>query len=181
MDWDVLLTFETFSQYKNQYGPHTQAVVNCFETLDTISWFSHVGAEREGREEVRVDTWSDAIDPIFHKQGTVFDKDGHLNPPSALIADFREAKTYKKWIASAISAVTEYADYEHYIPSYFEKPEADFMRRYINKYLAHVLIEIITADEHECTFYREQLTWFEGGHFTCGWVGEYPAGVHRVF
>ena len=181
MRWEELLTFETFSNYKNQYGPHTQAVVNCFETLDTISWFSQVGAEHPDRAEARVDTWSDAVDPIFHKSGTVYDRDGHLIGPSELIAAFREKKVLKKWVTAAIGAVGPYADYEHYIPGYFEKAEADFMRRYINKYLEHVLIEIISADEHDCTFYREQLTWFEAGHFTCGWVGEWPNGVHRVF
>lgn len=179
MDWEELLTFETFSDYKNEYGPHTQAVVNCFETLDTISWFSQVGAERADRSEERVNTWSDAVDPIFHKAGDTYDRDGHLKGPAAIIAEARDTKGLKKPLAAAISAVAEYADYVNYIPSYFEKAEVDFMKRYMGKYLESVLVEIIA--DLDCTFYRQQLVWFEAGHFPCGWVGEWPDGVLRVF
>ena len=181
MDWEELLTFETFSDYKDEYGPHTQAVVNCFETLDTISWFSQVGAEHPGRPEQRVDTWSDALDPLFHKPTDAYDQDGHLREPSELIEGLRNKRGFTKWNKSAISAVAAYTEYNHYIPSYFEKNEVGFMKRYMDKYFEHLLIEIITADEHDCTFYRQQLTWWEAGHFVCGWVGEWPEGVLRVF
>lgn len=181
MNWENLLTFETFDNYSNEFGPHTQAVVNCYETLETISWFTHVGAEHAGRDEERVDTWSDAIDPIFHRAGGSVDKDGHLKAAAELIGGLREKRGYKKFVRNAVSKVKDHAVYAHYIPAYFEKNEVDFTVRYLDKYLEHVIIEIVTADEHDCTFYREQLTWWDAGHFVCGWVGDWPEGKHRVF
>lgn len=181
MDWAELLSFETFPNYKNEFGPHTQAVVNCFETLETISWFSHVGAEREGRAEVRLDTWSDAIETIFQKAADRYDKSGQLRGPAELVAKYREHKSFKKWIDKAVAAAADRADYANYIPSYFEKAEVDFMKRYLAGYLENLLTEIIASDEHDCTYFRAQLSWFEAGHFPCGWVGEWPDGVARVF
>ena len=181
MNWEELLTFESFDGAKEEYGPHTKAVRNCLATLDHISWFCHVGAEHAGRPEERVDTWSDAIDPIFHRAGEEIDKDGHLKEPAELMQSLREKRGYTKFNRAAIAAVGEFADYVNYIPSYFEKHEVDFTKRYLNKFLEHLVIEIVTADEHDCTFYREQLPWWEAGHFVCGWVGDYPDGVLRAF
>ena len=181
MNWELLLTFEKFPDYDDQYGPHTQAVVNAFETIDTISWFCMVGAERENRSEVRVNTWSDAIDPLFHHRMQRYDDDGHLRVAREPLEEFKSKRKFKKAIKTATQTIIDRADYANYIPAYFEKPELGFMTRYMNTYLENLVTEIVTADEHESTYYRAQLTWLEGGHFPCGWEGEYPDGASRVF
>lgn len=176
--WEELLSFETLDA-GTQYGPHTQAVANCFATLETVSWFAHVGADHVNRPEERVDTWSDAVEPLMRLPG--YDADGHLLGPSELIGGFRGKRGTTKYQRAALPKVADYADYIDYIPPYFEKPQLDFLKRYLFKYLEHLVLEILTADQHDCTFYREQLTWFEAGHFPCGWSGEWPNGCLRVF
>jgi hypothetical protein len=43
-----------------------------------------------------------------------------------------------------------------------------------------LLVEIITP-EANCTYFREQLTWFQAGHFPCGWQGDWPTAKMRVY
>lgn len=180
MSWEELLSFEQFDEYDDEYGPHTQAVVNCFKTLDTISWFSQVGASSPERPEDRVDTWTDAIEPIMGNKDR-YGKDGHLLAPSKIIDQARDLSDRKGWYKAAFKEVLQYADYDTYVPSYFEKREVNFTTAYLASYFQKLLVEIISADTHDCSYFREQLTWYEAGHFCCGWTGEWPDGVLRVF
>lgn len=181
MTWEELLSFETFDDYSDEYGPNTQAVVNCFATLDTVSWFSHVGAAKPDQDAHRVDTWTDAIAPLMDQSRAGFTETGLLKEPAAIIDEMRGKKGFKKWQNAAIKKSQDYRDYGPYIPSYFEKGEHDFMLDHLASYIEGLMVEIICADEIECTFFRQHLPWFEAGHFPCGWVGEWPDGVIRVF
>jgi hypothetical protein len=44
-----------------------------------------------------------------------------------------------------------------------------------------LLVEIVASPEAECTYFREQLSWFHAGHLPCGWDGDWPSGRMRVY
>lgn len=181
MSWEELLSFETFDDYSDEYGPNTQAVVNCFETLDTISWFSAVGAENPTLDVDGVDTWGEALAPIMDRKSPRYGEDGHLRPPSEAIAKTLGLKKYQKAYKAAFEAVQEFVDYEGYIPSYFDKQQRTFMKTHLDNWVRNLLAEIIAGGDAETTYFRELLPWYEAGHFPCGWDGEWPEGRIRVF
>jgi hypothetical protein len=181
MSWEELLSFEIFDEYDDEFGPHTQAVVNCLETLDTISWFSTVGAPTPDLEIARVSTWNDAVDPLMGGQGGKYNEHGHLAEPASMIDEAREIEDHQDWYEDAIEEAQQYLNFDKYIPGYFDKNQVAFMIEHLHRYVENVLIEIIAADSVDTTYFRECLPWYETGHFACGWEGEWPDGVIKVF
>ncbi len=178
MTWQELLSFEEFDDYSDEYGPNTQAVVNCFETLNHISWFATVGAET-GENVEGIDTWGEALAPIMGGEGGRYDEAGHPIEPAEAAAKAAKTRGFAKPMKKAFNDVEKYVDYMGYIPAYFDKPQKEFMRKHMEAWLQNMLAEIIT--DSEVTYFREMLTWFENGHFPCGWAGEWPEGRLRVF
>lgn len=181
MSWEELLTFETFDEYSDEFGPHTQAVVNCLETLDTISWFSTVGAPTPDLEIARVSTWNAAVDPLMAADNKRYNEMGHLAEPAAMLDEVRENEEFQEWLADAYEEAQQYLNFEKYIPSYFDKNQVAFMVKHLRRYVENVLLEIIASDAVETTYFRECLPWYETGHFSCGWEGDWPDGVIKVF
>lgn len=178
--WKELLAFEEFDDVTDEYGPHTQAVVNGFETLDTISWFSAAGSEPPPGTDVEgVNTWGDALGHLTSSDQ--YGPHGHPVGPMEALEDVRDADEIQDWLDAAFAAVEEFVDYENYIPSYLEKPDRLFLREHLREFVEGLLIEIVAADMTDCTYFRECLSWFEAGHFPCGWDGEWPDGRLRVF
>ena len=67
------------------------------------------------------------------------------------------------------------------VPASLSQEHQDLMFEHLYEYVSMLFVEIIAAPEAECTYFREQLTWFYAGHFPCGWVGDWPRGRLRVF
>ena len=181
MSWEELLSFERFDEYSDEYGPNTQAVVNCFETLDTISWFAAVGAETPNLDVEGVNTWGEALAPIIDRKAGKYGEDGHLVGPGERVASALRLDPYQDAYAAAFADVEEFVDYEGYIPSYFDKPQRAFMKTHLDNWVRNLLVEIIASKDVESTYFRELLPWYEAGHFPCGWDGEWPKGRIRVF
>lgn len=181
MTWETMLSHGQFDEYSDQYGPHTQAVVNCFEWLDTISWFAIVGAESPGMDVEGVNTWNDALTPIMEKKSKKYAENGHLRGPSATVEKGLTDKKYKKHLDKAFKEIPNYADYDRYIPGYFDKFQRTFLNRHIEDWIRFMLVEIIASDKVETDYFRGLLPWYEAGHFPCGWDGEWPEGRLRIF
>ena len=180
--WSELLAYEKFPSYKDEYGPYTQQIVNCFESIDCISWFRFSGADMINPEyEVEnVSTWVAAVAPLMTTPET-YDVNGHLKAPSEELDPWRRKRTTGKFYRSAAKDVQKHVDFMKYLPRFLERPDKDFLRLHIEAFIDGLLLEIIVQDEVESTYFRELLSWYDAGHFPCGWEGEYPEGKQRVF
>lgn len=180
--WDELLEFEEFHDFTDEYGDYTQEIVNCFETLDTVSWFQYAGSDAPAEFDVtNITTWGDAIAPIIDRRNKKYDVTGHLKDPVAELDPWRRKRNTGKDYRAAAKDVVHFVDYHKYVPAFLEKPEREFLLAHIGAFVDNLLVEVISQEFVESTHFRELLSWFEAGFFPCGWEGQWPDGRLRVF
>lgn len=180
--WSALLSYEKSLAHTDEYGPYTQQVVNCFESIESISWFRFSGSDIESdvEEVINVSTWVAAITPIMTSPH-IYDNHGHLKAPVIELDPMRRKRTIGKFHRAAVKDIQIYIDFMNYLPRFLERPERDFLRLHIEAFIDNLLLEVIAQDDIKTTYFRDLLSWYDAGHLPCGWEGDYPEGTRRVF
>lgn len=177
--WTELLS-RRFSDVTDEYGPHSQAAVSAFVVLDKIEWLQRVGEPVMDNGIVIVQSWEDAL--------TIFGEDRRYNANGVLQAAcdrvdpvFEQAPEREAWWQKAREDAKPYTALYGWVPNVLPPMQRELMFENLYEFVSMLLAEIIGSPEAECTYFREQLSWFHAGHFPCGWEGDWPNGRMRVF
>lgn len=183
--WQDLLS-KQFSNISDQYGPNSQAVASAMLVLRDISWFEHVGQPWLESTQGPLDpvhivkSWDEALKifddvPRYNANGVL---QAACDPCDAIFANdtVRQA-----WWERARRDAKEYTILMGWIPDSLAEEHQELLHENMWEFISMLLSEIIAAPDANCTYFREQLSWFHVGHFPCGWDGAWPSGRMRVF
>ena len=95
-----------------------------------------------------------------------------------LISSFPEREA---WWQKAREDVKQYTALYSWIPDTLMQEQQDLLFENLYEFVSMLIAEIIASPDADCTYFREQLAWFNTGHFPCGWEGDWPSGRIRVF
>ena len=163
----------------DEYGPHSQAVVSAFVVLDKIGCFERVGEPIINNDIVIVHSWEEAL-TIFTEDR--YNVNGVLQAPCDRVDPiFEQIPERETWWQKAREDVSDYEALDSWLPDTLSQEHQDLMFENLYEFVSMLLAEIIASPEANCTYFREQLSWFHAGHFPCGWEGDWPNGRMRVF
>lgn len=187
MPWTDMLS-RRFSNVREEYGPNSQMVASALVVLDKTHWLKRVGESwlehldefMDGNSVTIVRSWEEAL--------TIFDEDSRYNangvleaPCSRVDSVFTRFPDRDAWWQKAREDAKRCTALYSWIPRSLNQEHQDLLFENLWEFVSMVLAEIIASPEAECTYFREQLTWFHAGHFPCGWDGDWPNGRMRVF
>lgn len=176
--WTELLS-QHFNDVTDEYGPHSQAVVSAFAVLNKTEWLQRVGEPVDNSGIALVRTWEEAL-TIFG-EGPLYNANGVLQGPCDRVDPiFPQVPEREAWWQRARTDINPYIVLYGW-PDTLPEEHQDLMHENLYEFVSMLLAEIIASPEAECTYFREQLSWFHAGHFPCGWEGDWPNGRMRVF
>ena len=198
--WSQLLG-HVYEEAAEQYGEHTNEVISAFAALRETKWLAHAGAPLDSESVSTAKSWGDFV--VMFREGredskSQYGPNGHLVEPVEQIKYmFVEVKThkpeqYETWQKARRDA-TDFAGYSGYLPDWMATTPVDdqrnleeAMNEYLYEFVSWLLAEIIlqpaqSSPVRPLTYFREQLEWFHAGHVPCGWSGDWPLGLMRVF
>jgi hypothetical protein len=185
--WTDLLS-RRFRNVNEEYGPHSQAVASALAVLDKTEWLEHVG-----------EPWLERVSEPLHDTGvtvvrsweealTIFGKDRRYNangvlegPCERVDGVFERFPEREGWWQRAREEAKKYTALYSWIPGSMTQQHQDLLFENLYEFVSMLLAEIIASPDAECMYFREQLPWFHGGHFPCGWDGDWPTGRMRVY
>jgi hypothetical protein len=188
--WTKLLG-HVYEDVGDEYGAHTQEVWSAFAAMREAKWLEHVGEPIESASQILpVASWEEAITIFARQEGTGYGPNGHLIEPVARArAALEDPTTFAQWQRARIDA-RKYAAYRGYVPDWMDGKTLpnttvgwtydEAVGEYLYEFVSWLLAEIIGGAK-DCTYFREQLSWFHAGHFPCGWEGTWPLGRMRVY
>jgi hypothetical protein len=175
--WPDLLS-QHFRDVNEAYGPNSQAVASAFVALSKTPWLEHVGepwpehvgAPLANNRVIVVRSWDEALtifdDPLrYNVHGLL---QGPCTRNDAVLARFPEREV---WWQKAREDAKRYVALSG-IPDTLPQESQDLLFEHLYELVSMLLVEIIAGPDAECTYFREQLTWFHAGHFPCGWKGD---------
>lgn len=178
--WTELLS-RRFSEVTDEYGPNTQAVACAFMALTKTQWLQRVGEPIAETGIVVVKSWDEAL-TIFRSDYSRYNANGILEAPCARVDPiFEQIPEQEAWWQRARKNVNEYTALYGWLPDGYSEVHQDLMFENLYEFVSMLLAEIIADPQAECSYFRDQLTWFYDGHFPCGWEGDWPNGRMRVF
>lgn len=183
--WQELLS-RRFSNVSDQYGPNSQAVASALMTLGDTRWLECVGqpwlesTDHPFGQVTIVKSWQEALAifadfPRYNINGifqTVCD------PCDRILEQHAERE---EWWQKAREEAKRYSALYGWIPDLLTQEHQDLLFENMYEYISMLLAEILASPEAECSYFREQLSWFHAGHFPCGWDGDWPSGRIRVY
>jgi hypothetical protein len=184
--WAVLLS-RRFRNVDEEYGPQSQTVASALSVLDKTEWLQHVGEpwlERVGEPMTTgvtvVRSWEEAL-TIFGKDRR-YNANGILEMPcervDGVLARFPEREA---WWQKAREEAKKYTALYSWIPDSLTEEHQELLFENLYEFVSMLLAEIIASPEAGCAYFREQLAWFHAGHLPCGWDGDWPNGLMRVY
>lgn len=185
--WSVLLS-RRFTNVKDEYGPHSQVVASALMVLDKTEWLEHVGEPwLERTDELAPDggiavvrSWEEAL-TIFGAYDR-YNANGILEKPCERVDPiFERFPERDAWWQKAREDAKRYTALYGWIPDSLSQERQDLLFENLYEYVSMLLAEIIASPEAECRYFRDQLPWFNAGHFPCGWDGDWPNGRMRVY
>jgi len=185
--WPELLS-RRFMNVNDEYGPNSQVVVSALMALRDIRWLQRVGEpwlepglEIEPLGGVTVVKSWDASLTIFNDFPR-YNINGVLQAPCDRIDPiFVRLPERQTWWEKAREEAKRYTMLTGWAPKSLDQEHRELLFENLWEYVSMLLAEIIASPEAECTYFREQLTWFHAGHLPCGWDGDWPNGRMRVF
>ena len=175
--WTELLS-ERFSDVGDEYGPHSHEAVCAFMILEDIEWLQRVGEPVTNNGIAIVRSWDEAL-TIFAEDR--YNCNGVLQAPCDRVDPiFEQIPERETWWQKARVDVSEYTALCGW-PNIISQQHQELMYENLYEFVSMLLAEIIASPEANCTYFREQLSWFHAGHFPCGWEGDWPNGRMRVF
>ena len=183
--WQELLS-QRFSNVHEEYGPNSQMVASAFVTLEKTKWLEHAGEPLpqdhhllNGPDIVRVASWQDALTIIGEDRR--YNLNGVLLAPCEVIEEvYWKMPERKEWWQKAREEAKDYTHLRGWVPNTLEREQRDSIYEYLYEFVSMLFTEIIVP-EAGCTYFRDQLSWFQAGWFPCGWDGDWPSGRMRVF
>ncbi|HEX3476709.1 MAG TPA: hypothetical protein VHT91_16900 [Kofleriaceae bacterium] len=183
--WVKLLS-QRFTNVQEEYGPNSQAVASALMVLVRTQWLQNVGESWLEYSAVTlgsvtlVRSWGEAT-TMFGNYSR-YNVNGIFEGPCSRIGDvFARFPEREDWWQRAREDAKQYTALGGWIPASLPQEQQDLMYEHLYEYVSMLLAEILASPEAECTYFREQLTWFHAGHFPCGWDGDWPNGRMRVF
>jgi hypothetical protein len=183
--WQDLLS-RRFTNISDEYGPNSQAVASALAALRDTRWLERVGepwlepASDPPSQVTVVKSWDEALTifndfPRYNINGVL---QAACDPCDRILERHpdREARWQK-----AREEAKRYAALSGWIPDSLPQEQQDLLFEHLWEFISMLLVEIIGSPEAECTYFREQLSWFHAGHFPCGWDGDWPNGCMRVY
>lgn len=182
--WADLLS-KRFNNVGEEYGPNSQEVASALWVLNRTNWMEHAGEPLRGDDIVVVSSWDAAL-KILNRDLLTRDRrynaTGQLEAPCACMDDiFERIPEREIWWQKARDDAKPYTAIGSGIPDFLRQKQQDLIYEHLYEYVSMLLAEIIASPEARCTYFREQLSWFQAGHFPCGWEGDWPSGRMRVF
>ncbi len=168
----------------DHYGPNSLAVWNATIELIDTPWLEQFGrpwlesASTPPSQVGIVNSWRDALSiftdfPKYNINGVL---QAACDPCDRIVDG---SLSHKAWWQQARHDVKPYISLV--VPDSLSQEHQDLMFEHLYEYVSMLLVEIIAAPDAECTYFREQLTWFYAGHFPCGWDGDWPTGQLRIY
>lgn len=192
ISWTKLLS-RRFSDVADEYGPNSHAIVCALEAMGDTRWLQRVGEpwldmSGESSDENRVmvvRSWEEAL-TIFGTESRYDDSRYNVNgvlqaPCDRIDPVFTRVLEREGWWQKAREEATQYTTLTGWAPKSLEQAYRNLLFEHLYEFVSMLLAEIIASPEAECTYFREQLSWFHAGHFPCGWDGDWPSGRMRVF
>jgi len=163
------------------FGPHAQQLLAAIQALRETPWCRHVGEPFDVPSRVvRVDSWTDAL--------LMLDDEEHYVRAGCLTGPWHEMHRCEDeypvrhdWWVGARQLITNATNIETPQVEGLDIEHDLLLTDYVYDFLNLLMMEIVFSDVSDCTYFREQLTWFHAGHLPCGWEGAWPAGKMRVF
>ena len=177
--WKELLEAPRWAGIADEYGPYSQQVVSAREALIGTAWFAKVGQTLDAHAAAAVPAWEDALALLVSTRD--YGPNGHLAAPSEIVIAAHEGFADHSWWERIRGELRRYYHYRFFIPRTLPKDQSDFLYEHLYEFESFLFMEIIYADFHKCTYFREMLTWIAVGRFPCGWEGPWPRGRMRVF
>jgi len=184
MPWTDILSIR-FDDVTDEYGPHSHEVVSAFMTIEEIEWLQRVGEPITRSEVAIVHSWEEAL-TIFRGDRNAnglrrYNANGVLNAPCDRVDPiFEQIPEREAWWQKARRDAKPYSIFCG-LPVTLSQELKDLVDENLYEFVSMLLAEIIGSPEANCTYFREQLSWFHAGHFPCGWEGDWPNGRMRVF
>ena len=184
--WTDLLS-RHIRNVQGAYGPNSQAVVGAFSVLSETPWLEHVAEPwlehvAEPLDENRVivvHSWDEAL--VIFDDDLRYNVNGVLRAPCDRVdAVLEHLPDRQSWWRRAREDIKRYIALSGILGS-LPQEKQDLLFEHLYEYVSMLLVEIITSPEADCTYFREQLTWFHSGHFPCGWHDDWPSGRMRVY
>lgn len=184
--WTDLLS-RRVSNIKEAYGPNSRDVIGAFSALSEMPWLERAGEPWsepvDGRQDdgrvIVVHSWSEAL--VIFGDNLRYNVNGLLQAPcdraDEALAGLPERR---RWWQGAREDVKRYISLSG-IPDSLPQEQQDLLFEHLYEFVSMLLVEIIASPEAECSYFREQLSWFHAGRFPCGWEGDWPSGRMRVF
>lgn len=181
--WTDLLAKE-FRNVGNEYGPNSQVVASALAVLNRTQWLEHAGEPLENDRVTVVRSWDDALQMLnrdLRSRDHRYNANGLLEEPCARIDEvFARIPERDAWWQKAREEAKRYTLLGG-VPQSRPRDDRDRMFEHLYEFVSMLLAEIIASPEAECTYFREQLAWFQTGRFPCGWDGDWPNGRMRVY
>lgn len=178
--WTELLS-RRFRDITDEYGPHSHEVVSAFMALDKTQWLQRVGEPVENSRIVVIHSWDEAL-TIFASDDHRYNANGVLEASCERVDPiFEQIPEREAWWQKARVDADPYTALHWGIPDTLSEEHQELMFENLYEFVSMLLAEIIASPEANCTYFRDQLTWFHDGHFPCGWEGDWPNGRMRVF
>ena len=132
-----------------------------------------------------VRSWEEAL-TIFGKKSRYDDPRYNVNgvlqaPCDRIDPVFTRIPERQGWWQKAREEATQYTTLTGWVPKSLDQEYRNLLFEHLYEFVSMLLAEIIASPEAECTYFREQLTWFHAGHFPCGWDGDWTNGRMRIF
>jgi hypothetical protein len=184
--WPELLS-RRFTNVNDEYGPNSQAVASALMILGDARWLERVGEpwtesalESQSATLTVVKSWEDA--PTIFDEFPRYNINGVLQAPCDRVDPiFDRMPDRQAWWEKAREDAKRYTALYGWVPDSLSRDHQELLFEHLYEFVSMLLAEIIASPEAECTYFREQLTWFHAGHFPCGWDGDWPSGRMRVF
>jgi hypothetical protein len=177
--WQDLLKYGYDGEARDELGPKSDELLSAMDALAEIKWFSCVGAELSSDVHA-VSSWDDALS-IFSGTDARYGPNGHLDGPIERICRIGDSSEFGQSWQTACWQAGRRTNYQPWFPDWMTTGQADQLDLYLHEFVTSLVAEIVLADTVGMTYFREQLQWFYAGHFPCGWEGEWPVGMMRVF
>jgi hypothetical protein len=174
--WHQLLA-RTFTNVKDEYGPHSQSVAAAIVLVGQIKWVAHAGEPLAAEGIVVARSWDDAMS-IF--ADTDYNVAGHLESACIRCDEAIESSPQQHAWWQAAREMASHHTILGGVPKSRPRDDRDKMFEYLYEFVSMLLVEII-ADPADCTYFRDQLSWFHAGRFPCGWEGAWPVGKMRIY
>ena len=152
--------------------------IELLEKLDSFEWFGNVGV-RDTTKAIVVNSWEEAIASAATLDWENTQLDASNNFTCSLVAVFRPLldNFWNEYVDMIKPLSVPLVDRK--ISQ--ETADRELLTQCAEWDVLHACMETQYLDHVPPGFYSKHIEWYLGGHFPCGWSGEFPEGKPIIF